>query len=364
MQNKGIILNDYKVIGEIFKQNNIKKPFVCCGKSFQKTKVFEYLKQFDIVVFDSIRPNPRFEDMVDGARVFNENYCDFLIGAGGGSPIDSAKMIRLMTTNDIAACLTEPMSDNDIKSLYIPTTAGTGAETTKSSVFYINEKDKKSIANLNFLPDYILLDSSLLETLPDYQRKVTCLDALCHSIESYWSVKANDESREYARKGILGFVENKDGYISNTEKGNEGMLWASYYAGKAINITGTTCAHAMCYNITMNCNTAHGHSVASGLCVIWKYMLTHHKELNAGITEEQLIKTFDEIGVMLGGKDARDGLRIFSEILEDFGLPYPKTDPANIPLFVSKVDVTRLTNNPVKFNSEDLTKIYTEIFNR
>lgn len=364
MQNKGIIFNDYRKIGDVLAQNDIKKPFVCCGKSFQKTKIFEYLKQFDIVVFDNIRPNPRFEDMVDGAKVFNDNHCDFLIGAGGGSPIDSAKMIRLITTNDIATCLSEPMNNNDIKSLYIPTTAGTGAETTKSSVFYINEKDKKSIANLDFLPDYILLDSSLLETLPDYQRKVTCLDALCHSIESYWSVKATDESREYARKGILGFVENKDGYISNTKKGNESMLWASYYAGRAINITGTTCAHAMCYNITMNCNTAHGHSVASGLSVIWEYMIEHHNELNGNLTEEELIKTFDEIGVMLGGKNAQDGLRIFLQILKDFDLPYPKTDLSNIPLFVSKVDVTRLSNNPVKFTSDDLTNIYTEIFKR
>ena len=256
------------------------------------------------------------------------------------------------------------MDNNDIKSVYIPTTAGTGAETTKSSVFYINEKDKVSIANPDFLPDYILLDSSLLETLPLYQRKVTSLDALCHSIESYWSVKATDESKEYAKKGILGFMENKDGYISNTPKGNEGMLWASYYAGKAINITGTTSAHAMCYNVTMNCNTAHGHSVASGLSVIWEYMLENHKETNGGFTQKQLLDTFDEIGVMLGGENARDGLRIFNRILSDFELPYPKTVKENIPVFASKVDVTRLSNNPVKLSTQDVINIYTEIFNR
>ena len=96
------ILDSYKDIADIFENLGIKKPFVCCGKSFQKTEVFEYLKQFDIVLFDNIRPNPRFEDMIDAARLFNENHCDFIIGAGGGSPIDSAKMIRLMTTNDVS----------------------------------------------------------------------------------------------------------------------------------------------------------------------------------------------------------------------------------------------------------------------
>lgn len=364
MQNKGIILDSYLQIKEIFEQNGVQKPFVCCGKSFQKTEVFEYLKQFDITVFDSIRPNPRFEDMVDGARLLKKNGCDFVIGAGGGSPIDSAKMIRLMATNDISICLNEPMENNDIKSLYIPTTAGTGAETTKSSVFYINEKDKMSIANLDFLPDYIILDSSLLNTLPLYQRKVTSLDALCHSIESYWSVKATHESREYAKKGIVGFFENKDRYINNTPQGNKGMLWASYYAGKAINITGTTAAHAMCYNITMNCSTAHGHSVASGLSVIWEYMLNHHDKTNGGLSCDEIMKRFDEIGVLCGGKNAWDGLEIFNGVLSDFELPYPKTDESNISVFASKVDVTRLGNNPVRLDTDDVINIYTEIFRR
>ncbi len=360
MQNKGIILENYRQIKDIFEQNNVKKPFVCCGKSFQQTEIFEYLKQFNIVVFDNIRPNPRFEDMVDAAKIFNDEGCDFIIGAGGGSPIDSAKMIRLMATNDVSKCLKEPMENNDIKSLYIPTTAGTGAEATKSSVFYINEVDKISVANLDFLPDYVILDSSLLSTLPLYQRKCTSLDTLCHSIESYWSVKANNESREYAKKGILGFMANKDGYINNTADGNEGMLWASYYAGKAINITGTTSAHAMCYCITMNCGTSHGHSVASGLSVIWEYMLNNRgKEAYAGAYDR-----FDEIGVLLGGKDAREGLEIFNGILKDFELPYPKTDEKNIPIFTSKVDVTRLGNNPVKFTSEDVSNIYKEVFSR
>ncbi|WP_444244609.1 hypothetical protein, partial [Eubacterium sp.] len=65
MQNKGIILDNCKQIKEIFEQNGVRRPCVCCGKSFQKTKIFEYLKQFDITVFDNIRPNPRFEDMVE-----------------------------------------------------------------------------------------------------------------------------------------------------------------------------------------------------------------------------------------------------------------------------------------------------------
>lgn len=365
MQNKQQkILISYTEIAYLFNTLGVKKPFVCCGKSFQGTEVFEYLKQFDIVVFDNIRPNPRFEDMLDAAKIFNEEKCDFIIGAGGGSPIDSAKMIRLMTTNDTSRCLNEPMTDNNIKSLYIPTTAGTGAEATKTSVFYINENEKTSISNLDFLPDYVVMMPELLETLPLYQRKATALDALCHSIESYWSVKATGESREYAKRGIVGFFENYKGYINNTKQGNKGMLWASYYGGKAINITGTTAAHAMCYNITMNCNTAHGHSVASGLSVIWKYMLDKELEPSGNRTREDIMKSFDEIGNYMGEKDARGGMLRFQMLLDELELPYPKTDVQNVSVFASKVDVTRLGNNPFRFTLEDVENIYAEIFSR
>ena len=357
------ILDSYTQIADIFRELGVQKPFLCCGKSFEKTQVFEYLKQFDIVIFDNIRPNPRFEDMVDAARLFNDEKCDFIIGAGGGSPIDSAKMIRLMTTNDISLCLKEPMQDNCIKSLYIPTTAGTGAEATKTSVFYINENEKMSISSLDFLPDYVVMMSELLETLPLYQRKVTSLDALCHCIESYWSVKATDESREYARRGIVGFFENYQGYIGNTKQGNEGMLWASYYGGKAINITGTTAAHAMCYNITMNCNTSHGHSVAAGLCVIWEYMLKNDLKPNGNRTREAVMKAFDEIASFMGESNAQGGALRFKQLLDELDLPMPKTEKENIPVFASKVDVTRLGNNPFELTYDDVTNIYTEIFN-
>ena len=204
-----VILNDYTDIDEVFERYGVQKPFLCCGKSFQNSDAFEYIKKFNPVIFDHIRPNPRFEDMIDGAELFNREGCDFIIAAGGGSPMDSAKMIRLMTTNDIATCLEQPMENNDIKALFIPTTAGTGAEATKSSVFYVNEVDKFSIANYDFIPDYVILDEKLLFTVPDYQRKCTCLDALCHAIESFWSAKATDESREYATKAIELFVQNK-----------------------------------------------------------------------------------------------------------------------------------------------------------
>lgn len=350
-----VILNNYTEIEKVFEQHNVQKPFVCCGKSFQKTEIFKYLQKFNIVVFDNIRPNPRFDDMITAAELFKAEGCDFMIGAGGGSPMDSAKMIRLMTTNDISKCLDEPMQNNDIKTLFIPTTAGTGSEATKTSVFYINEVEKFSIGNYDFIPDYVILDESLLLTVPEYQRKCTCLDALCHAIESYISVKANDESQEYAKKAMKLFFENKDSYMKNEPKGNRGMLMASYYGGKAINITGTVAGHAMCYNITMNCGTSHGHSVAIGLAKIWEYMLCHNDLVNDKRGREYVLKTLDELNDIMGGLPA------FKALIDEFELPYPKLDQSVIKGFVSKVKPQKLASNPTTLDENDVEQIYKQI---
>ena len=341
-------LKDYNEIKKVFEQNGVQKPFLCCGKSFEKSYLFEYLKQFCPVVFDNIRPNPRFEDMLTAAELFKAQGCDFMIAAGGGSPMDSAKMIRILTNNSAEDALKGNIENNPVKTLFIPTTAGTGSEATKISVFYLEETRKHSVHSLDFFPDFILFDETLLETLPLYQKKATCLDALCHSIESYWSSKATEESREYAKKGIELFFENKEGYINNTKEGNLGMLWASYYGGKAINISGTVSPHALCYNLTMNCGTSHGHSVAVLLSRIYEYMLE----------KDYPGELFDSLAKIMGGNKAEDGLDIFNAVLDELELETPKVDEARLDEFVSKVNVPKLRTNPVLFDENDIKEIY------
>ena len=344
-------LNDYTEIGNLLQKHRVKKPFLCCGKSFQKTAIFDYLQQFQPVVFDRIRPNPRFDDMITGAALMKEQGCDFMIAAGGGSPMDSAKMIRLMATNPVETALTEPMQNNAIPSLFIPTTAGTGSEATKTSVFYLHETEKFSVHNYDFIPEYILMDETLLETLPDYQRKATCLDALCHSVESYWCTKATDESRGYAAQSIRLFFEHKDSYMRNEREGNRGMLMASYYGGKAINITGTTAPHALCYSITMNCGTAHGHSVAMVLAKMWDYMLER----------EYPEAVLSALSSLMGGNTAADGAAVFNGLLSEFALVYPRIDKAALQPFTDSVNTAKLATNPVPLDKEAVAELYRRV---
>ena len=361
MQTKGIILEN---LGEI-KRAAFKKPFLCCSPSFMKTEAFKFLNEnFNLTVWNKIRPNPRFEDMVSATELFKKNECDFLIGAGGGSPLDSAKMVKLLVTNDPATALTEPMQDNDIQFLAIPTTSGTGSEATKFSVFYVNDTEKYSIANTAFLPNYVYLDERFIKTVPPYQRRATAFDALSHAVESYWNVNATDESKAFARQAIELFVKNKEAYIANTDTGNRGMLMASYYAGKAINLTSTTSAHAMCYNITINCHTAHGHSVAVCLKEIWGYMNENNTAVNDPRGRDYVLKTLDEIGIMLGGENSRDGAKIIEDLTEEFNLEAPTVSDEMIKAFTEKVNVKRLSNNPVTFTSDDVFKIYKRVLSK
>ena len=131
------------------------------------------------------------------------------------------------------------------------------------------------------------------------------------------------------------------------------MLWASYYGGKAINITGTVAPHALCYNITMNCGTSHGHSVAVLLSKIYEYMLQkdYPREL------------FDSFAKVMGGSKAKDGLEIFNKILDEFKLETPKFDEGKIDEFVREVNISKLSTNPVEFDENDIKEIYKRLNN-
>lgn len=362
MQNNNGLLSSYREIPALIQNSSAVRPFLCCGKSFEKTQAFAYLKDnLDLTIWDTIRPNPRYEDMEAAAQLFRQNGCDFLIGAGGGSPLDSAKMIKLLATNPGKTGYIDELADNAIPFLAIPTTSGTGSEATRYAIFYVHEKEKHSVSHPGFLPDYVLLDAAFLKTVPDYQRKCTCLDALCHAIESYWSVRSTAKSKAYAKEAIHLFFSHKNSYMHNMDDGNAGMLLASYYAGKAIDITATTAAHAMCYNITMNCQTSHGHSVAVGLVEIWKYMLLHNTQVNDPRGREYVLQTFREIACLMGGQTAQDGPRIFGDLLREFELPAPKASPAQCRQFAGNVNISRMGNNPTKLSEADIQTLYQNI---
>ncbi len=358
-------IDDYRGLDE-WLQDKEKLLLVCDGS-------IEFLEEFNkklgkisvpMVRFSDFQPNPLYESVVKGVALLRDKKCDSIIAVGGGSAIDVAKCIKLYANlpGDGAdgSWLSAEIIANDIPFLAMPTTAGTGSEATRYAVVYY-EGAKQSITSESFIPKTVLMDPNVLKTLPVYQKKATMCDALCHAIESFWSVNSNDESKGYSREAIRGVLDNMDGYLGNTDDGNAGMLKAAHMAGKAINITQTTAGHAMCYKITSLFGCAHGH--AAVLCdrVLFPWMIRNTDKCADPRGAEYLQRTLDEIGVALGCKDAVSGAEKLEEIFNRLGLDVPTASDEQFEALKVSVNPVRLKNHPIALTEEDIDGLYHEI---
>ncbi len=127
-------------------------------------------------------PNPLYEQVCGGVNLFNKEQCELIVAIGGGSTIDVAKCIKLYCKMDSRInYLKQETFDSGITLIAVPTTAGTGSESTRHAVIYY-EGVKQSISHTSIIPDYAVLEPSVLKTLPVYQKKCTMLDALCQAM--------------------------------------------------------------------------------------------------------------------------------------------------------------------------------------
>ena len=319
-----------------------------------------------LVSFSDFKPNPLYESVVLGVKLFRSENCGAIIAVGGGSAMDVAKCIKLYSglpgEGEDGGWLKADITPNSIPFLAMPTTAGTGSEATRYAVIYYNDA-KQSITSESFIPGTVLMDPNALKTLPPYQKKATMCDALCHAIESFWSVNSTDESRVFSRAAIEGVLENMDGYLSNTEEGNAGMLRAAHTAGQAINITQTTAGHAMCYKITSLFRAAHGH--AAILCdrVLYPWMVNNTSRCSDPRGEEFLKKTLDEIAAAMGCGSAAEGAEKLNAIFESLELAVPLATEEQFEILMNSVNPVRLRNHPIALDADTIDSLYRMILN-
>lgn len=309
------------------KKINAEKPFVVVD-SFLMKEVSKKMK--DAVVFSGFTSNPKYEEMLEGLKLFKENKCDAIISIGGGSCIDVAKVIKLSVNADRDSEVPTFKQDykyTDIKHICIPTTSGTGSESTRHAVLYLDGV-KQSISHPTLVPDYVLLCPKLIISVPDYQKRATMMDALCQCIESLWSRKATSVSRKYALKGLELFKENYKGYLNLDREAIKNIQIAANYSGKAINISETTAAHAMSYKLTSLYNIPHGHAVAICMNAILKHCKVRTKYKDIDVKE------------------------LFEEVLEYFHLKvHIDIDPKEeLCVLIESVNPIRLKNFPYKIN--------------
>ena len=355
--------NNYAELNGYLADNNICNIFLVCDSAFGFLKIKNYFDELEedgieITKFDDFQPNPLYESVVEGVKLFKESGAKIIIACGGGSAMDVAKCIKLYSNMDPSKnYLEQEITPNDVTLLAIPTTAGTGSEATRYAVIYYEGK-KQSVADCSIIPSVVLFDDSALETLPLYQKKATMLDALCHAIESYWSVNSTDESKEYSKKAVSGILENLDAYLNNDKAANRAMMTAAHYAGKAINVTQTTAGHAMCYKLTSLYGVAHGHAAALVDTKLFPYMVSHTADCVDPRGEEYLKEVFEEIAGLFGCRSVDDACAKLQDLFDTLELKVPEATEEDYKVLKTSVNPVRLKNNPVKLTEDSIDSLY------
>lgn len=305
-------------------------------------------------VFSHFEPNPDFDQCAAGVSMFQRKGCDGLVAIGGGSTMDTAKGIKamLLSTSFPAALLGQYPGSHAYPLICVPTTAGSGSEATQTAVLYVDGQ-KHSLSHPMLLAQAVILDPSLLSTLPADMKRSCALDALCQAIESFWSKAATTESQMIAGPAMQVIFHWFLPYLQGDRQAAEQMLHASYAAGEAIQMTRTTAAHAMSYQITKQLGIPHGDACALTLPYLWMRLTRD--------------PAFIKPGSMLAsrmGVSFNDAPLLFLGLCLDTGLYPPRcADPELLDYLTDSVNIERLGNHPQPLTREDIRALYIQALN-
>lgn len=271
------------------------KAFIVTGKHVAVSDMMKQLTALldengiDCVIFDGITGEPTDTMIENGVEMLKSSGCDFIIGIGGGSPLDSAKAIAAMAVNEgsIADYNGKEITGEILPLAAIPTTAGTGSEATKFTVITDSEKGIKMLLKGDVLvPKLAIVDSSFTVGVPKSVTSATGLDALTHAVEAYTSRKAfsmTDTLAVSAVKRIMKYLP-----IAYKEPDNslarEQMSIAALEAGICINNSSVTIVHGMSRPIGALFHVPHGMSNAMLLkeCLNFAVSGAYEKFANLG----------------------------------------------------------------------------------
>lgn len=346
------IIRGIEQLSKLFDRLHCLKIMLVSDASYPFLSIKEQINSLNIpkMVFNEFTPNPLQEQVERGSELFLSSGCDAMLAVGGGSAIDVAKCIKLVCINKVGR----------IPFVAIPTTAGTGSESTHNAVVYLNGV-KQTVTDDRILPDVALLEPSVLDTLPIYQKKCTMMDALCQGIESWWSVNSTDESKTYSKMAVGLIMRHWKSYIfDNDKEAAWQIMLGANYSGRAINLAQTTAAHAMSYKITSIYGLPHGHAVAVCLPEIWQYMLEHLNQSLAPRQSQYLLKIFEDIANSMGNDTPEKAIQYFREIMDQLELtnPVANNKDTDITILTQSVNPIRLKNNPIPLESEVLHSLY------
>jgi alcohol dehydrogenase class IV len=356
-----------KSLRNILVENNAENIFLVTGKSSYHScgaedSLRKILEKYNVFRFYDFEENPKIEDVRKGGGLFREFNPDLVIGVGGGTALDMAKLLNTLSlqNNDPKKYI---LNGEEIKKLgkpliLIPTTSGTGSEATHFAVVYIDKK-KYSLAHEHMLPGYSIIDSNFTLNLPKRITASTGMDALSQAMESHWATGSTPESREYSRNAINLIKENLENAVNNpTNEFRLAMAKAANLAGKAINITKTTAPHAISYALTSYFGIPHGHAagLTLGKFLVYNSQVTE-EDCNDSCDPEFVRKTILELCGLLNVKDTSSAKNKIDSLMKEIGL---ETNISNLgirseedlDLIIGNVNIERLINNPRTINRD------------
>lgn len=326
-----------------------------------------------VTVVDDVPQEPDCDAAERAIERFRKTEGDFIIGVGGGSVMDLAKLasITVKTSYTVRELLKQPLlGKKGVKTLLIPTTAGTGAEATPNSIVAIPEQQVKvGIVNRAMIADAVVLDGNMIRNLPEKIGAATTIDALAHAIECYTSTKANSFSNLFAGEAFCLIMKNgaEACKCRNALEAKNQMLKAAFYAGVAITSSGTTAVHALSYPLGGRYHIPHGVANAMLLLPVMRF--------NMDACTEELAQLYDFITEEKQKCDFKEEpktkaqllLQKIEELLLQLPLPeslaeYGVKEDALDDLIEAGLDVKRLLNNNKKqVTYHDAKNIYLQI---
>lgn len=342
---------------DILRENGLRRPFViasrrqCADEHFRALQ--EKLDEQDILlsIFSSVEPNPSVETVEKIAAQYKIDSCDCFLVIGGGSPMDAAKAA--------AARLARP--DKPLSQLVgllkvrrrippliaVPTTAGTGSETTIAAVVTGSDHHKYAISDLCLIPRYAILDPVLTVGLPPHITAETGMDALTHAVEAYLSRFYNTkQTRLLAEHAVVAiFTHLERAYRDGTSLPDRAaMLQASFDAGAAFTRASVGNVHAIAHTLGGLYNTPHGLANA----VILPIVLEDYGEA----VYPRLARLSEIAGVKTEGTDAEKAQAFIAEIYamnERMGIPkgFDFIQEADIPQIIDWALAEANPNYPV-----------------
>lgn len=322
----------------------------------------------EVLRWSEFAANTDSADLRVGLAHMRDFQPDLVLGVGGGSAMDMSKLLsayRDVRDDEVLHAIRagRKAERRREKLFLVPTTSGSGAEATHFAVVYIGN-DKYSIGGPAMRPDAIALDPTLSVSGSAYQRATSGVDAVAQAIESLWAAGANDRSRFYARAALRLLLPCIRAYVNEAvPESSRAMCIGSHLAGRAIDVSRTTAAHALSYGITKTYGVSHGHAVALTLGAFIEAHAEPAKErLQPGIEPEDHAAAMRHILGALGASTGAQARRRFTALLGQIGLDPSLSNagadtPAGRTTLAASVNAERLGNNPVAFSQSELVDL-------